>query len=167
MAIKTINELTALNEAGENDYLLISHKENDDSYTSQKILASALGGSGSSSGGSSGGAEILVVTFTTGESSDSITTTTPISDILIAVFSGKIVQARIVMSNDDDYAYGTLVDVGLDSVGFVFFLNDFSGDGSDAMVMHLRGLKLSENPAQPDDRWSSTTFLLQATPIGE
>lgn len=107
--IITINDLTELQTAGENDYLLIS--SGNDTY---KIKASAVGGGGG------GGAEDFVVNFTI-TPPDSATSATTFAQIKSAYDQGKNIKGiGTITGMGDLILYPTMItDTDVVFFGFV------------------------------------------------
>ena len=106
--IKTINDLTEIQSAGENDYLLISH--GTDTY---KIKASAVGGGG-------GGADDFVVNFTVTPPTTATSTTT-FAQIKSAYDQGKNIKGIATITGMGDLIlYPTMItDTDVVFFGFV------------------------------------------------
>ena len=105
--------------------------------------------------GGGGGAESFVVEFS--PSGSTVTTQTSIANIIAAANAGKIVQVKLTDEEVGKVRYGTLTDVGTDTVGFVFLVSY----GADSTILaYVKGEALSNT-----DSWEMMPFLL--TPMSE
>lgn len=135
MAIKTIDELDPVQAGytvGENDVLPIAIEDNG-SYTTKKIKASALGG-----GGGGGGAGVFIMHFTPGESGFECEET--IAEAFAAYEDGQYVVAEINMPGDEymlastTYIADTHVDfltVSIEGGALIRLYGDTSSGGTD------------------------------------
>ncbi len=136
MAIKTIDELDPVQAGytvGENDVLPIA-VENNGSYTTKKIKASALGGGGG------GGAGVFIMHFTIGGSGFECEET--IAEAHAAYQGGQYVVAEINTGADDEYMLASatyisdshvdFLTVSIEGGALIRLYGDTSSGGTDA-----------------------------------